>query len=270
VREELFTTPGLRGLRLRAIHRGDETAPPLVLLHGGGANAHWWDHLTPELSERFHVVALDFRGHGGSDWPEPEVGAFQADLVALLEHLGDPTAILVGHSMGGHVALVHASRRGTPGPRALVAVDVARGADSRARRAMRLALFARRTYRSREDAVARYRFLPRSPRVAEELRRHIAEHSVRSTGDRFGFRFDPRWFALPPAARPDLRTVRAPTLVIRGAESPLLSAERAAGLAAELPDGRAVEIPEAGHNVHLDQPRAFLDALKDFLDDRQS
>ena len=266
MREEWFTTPSLRGIRLHAIHHGVESAPALVLLHGGGANAHWWDHLAPELADRFHVVALDFRGHGESDWPEPEVGAFQTDLVALLEHLRRPDAVLVGHSMGGAVALTHAARAAERGPRALVAVDVTRGAGARSRRAMRLALFAGRSYRTREEAVARYAFLPRSPRAPEALRRHVAEHSVRADGDRFGFRFDPRWFALPAAERPALSRIRCPALLVRGAESTLLSPAGAAALAGEIPDARLEEIPEAGHNVHMEQPRAFLAAVRRFLD----
>ena len=81
-----------------------------MLLHGGGANAHWWDHLAPELARSFHVVALDFRGHGDSDYPDPERGAFNWDLRALLDHLAAPDAVLVGHSMGAAIALEHAAR----------------------------------------------------------------------------------------------------------------------------------------------------------------
>ena len=73
---ERFESRSLGGVALHAVHRGDPSRPKLVLLHGGGANAHWWDHLAPTLAERFHVVALDFRGHGDSDYPDAlEVGA---------------------------------------------------------------------------------------------------------------------------------------------------------------------------------------------------
>ena len=88
-RSERFTTPSLGGVFLHALHRGDASRRPLVLLHGGGANAHWWDHLAPAFAERFHVVALDFRGHGDSDHPAAlEIGGFARDLEALLQHLG--------------------------------------------------------------------------------------------------------------------------------------------------------------------------------------
>jgi pimeloyl-ACP methyl ester carboxylesterase len=264
-RSQRFTTPSLAGVWLRAIHHGEASQPPLVLLHGGGANAHWWDHLAPALAEHFHAVALDFRGHGDSDHPEQvEPGAFSRDLDALLEHLGAGPPTLMGHSLGGHVALEHAARHA--GVRALVAIEIVRGAPTRARRSMRLALAARRTYRTREEAIARYRFLPPGPAPSERLRASVAAHSVaREPDGRFGFTFDPRWFALPPSPPPPLGRIRCPTLIVRGAESPLLSAEGAAGFAAEIPGARIAVIEGAGHNPHLEQPDAFLAATLDFL-----
>jgi pimeloyl-ACP methyl ester carboxylesterase len=267
-RSERFTTPALDGVRLHAIHHGDPALRKLVLLHGGGANAHWWDGVAPALAAgRFHVVALDFRGHGDSDRPEPRPGAFQRDLAALLEHLGAPDAALVGHSMGGHVALVHAARHGgARRPRALVVVDVARGAGPKTRRLMRLALAARRTYRSREDAIARFRFLPPAPGAPEALRERIAAASVGEEPDgRFGFKFDPRWFVQPPEPGPELAHVATPTLVVRGAGSPLLSHEGALELVGEIRGARLVEIEGAEHNVHLEQPERFVAAVLPFL-----
>jgi pimeloyl-ACP methyl ester carboxylesterase len=235
-----------------------------VLLHGGGANAWWWEHLAARLASRFFVAALDFRGHGDSDHPERvEPGAFGRDLDALLAHLGAAGAALVGHSMGGHVALSHVAR-GNP-TRALVAVELAWGASQRSRRRMRLALAARRTHATRELAVARYRLLPPSPHTGEALRARLAERSVRPQGERFGYKFDPRWFGLPQGPRPDPGAVTCPVLLLRGAESELLTREGAAALAAELPRARLVELPRAGHNPHLDQPELFLDLVLPFL-----
>lgn len=274
-RSERFTTPSLSGVFLHALHRGGASRRPLVLLHGGGANAHWWDHLAPAFAERFHVVALDFRGHGDSDHPdELEIGGFSRDLEALLQHLGvheavlrEPSLrepILMGHSMGGHIALDHAARGGQV--RALVAIEIVRGAPTRARRAMRLALAARRSYRTREDAIERYRFLPPAPHASEALRASIAAHSVAQQPDgRFGFKFDPRWFGLPPSPAPPLSAVGCPTLIVRGAESPLLSEEGAAAFAAEIPAAQVAVIEAAGHNLHLEQPEAFLAAVEPFL-----
>lgn len=268
-REERFTRPELGGVRLRALHWGSSGDPALVLLHGGGANAHWWDHLATSLAGTFHVVALDFRGHGASDHPEEiRAGAFAEDLAALLTQLEDAggppasDAFLVGHSLGAHVAAVHAASAPIRG---LVLIDPARGASRTHRRATRLALTLRPTYARRAEALANFRFLPEA-RAEESLRRAIAEHSVRQEPDgRYGYDFDPRWFSVEPAGRPDFTKIRCPTLVLRGATSTLLTAAGAARIAAEIPDARLVEIAGAGHHVQLDRPEETLRAMQEFL-----
>ncbi|MCP3985351.1 MAG: alpha/beta hydrolase [bacterium] len=264
-REERFTTDGLDGVHLRAIHRGDEAAPSLVLLHGAGANAHWWDHLAPTLARQFHVIALDFRGHGDSDYPSEHVpGAFSDDLEALLEHLDEPEAILMGHSMGAHVALWHAAQpRNTP---ALVLIELTRGASASRQRATRLALTLRRTYTSREQAIDKFRFLPGAAHATPELQRAIAGKSVCiDSSGRFGFKFDPHWFGVPGRRPPDLSSVSCPTLLLRGTDSNLLTPEGAADITAKIPDCKLIEIADAGHHAHVDQPMAVLETAMKFL-----
>jgi pimeloyl-ACP methyl ester carboxylesterase len=264
-RAERFTVPRLDGVHLHAIHHGSSARATLVLLHGAGANAHWWDHLASRLAASFHVVALDFRGHGDSDFPEQlRPGAFSDDLEALLEHLAAPEATLAGHSLGAHVALEHAARSGeTP---ALILVEPARGASRARQRATRLALSLGLSYPSREEAIERFRFLPRAAHADEETRRRIAAHSVRRQQDgRFGFKFDPRWFGVPPRGRPDLSAIRCPTLLLRGEESALLTRRGALEIASAIPAARLVEIPGAGHHVHIDRPALVLPAMLEFL-----
>lgn len=262
---ERFVCDRVTGVRLRAIHWGDPARTTLVLLHGGGANAHWWDHLAVPLSDTFHVVALDFRGHGESDQPEQlKVGAFNDDLGGLLEHLGESRPILVGHSMGGHVALDHAARH--PETRALVLLDIVGGAAPREKRVARLALSLRRTYRSRDEAIRRFRFFPPAPNASASLRRSIATASVREEPDgRFGFAFDPRWFSLPGRQRPPLSSIACPTLLVRGTRSKLLAPENARAIVAAFPNGQLCEIPGAGHQVQIEQPQAVLRAIEAFL-----
>jgi len=260
-----FTRPSLDGVELHAQVRGEADRPCVVLLHGGGANLHWWDEIAPSLAERFQVVTLDFRGHGDSDHPEERVvGAFHRDLEALLEELGREDVALVGHSMGGHVALDHASRH--PPTWGLVAVEVSFGSALRERRRTRLALQFRREYASFDEAVARYRLLPHTPGVSEESRRALAAHSIRELpGGTFAYKFDPRWFGLPAAPHGDLGEVACPTLVIRGADSSLLTREGAESVVAKLPQARLLEVPATGHNVHLEAPDEVARAIAEHL-----
>ncbi len=268
-REERFTRPELAGVHLRALHwaddRGDDSAPALILLHGAGGNAHWWDHLAPELARDYRVTALDFRGHGASDHPqEHRKGAFAEDLGALVAHLGAPPVILVGASLGAHVAASHAS--GRDGVRALVLIDPSRGASRAGRRAAQLALMLRPTYATRAQAIERFRFLPRA-HAAEDLRLAIAERSVRKEADgRYGYNFDPRWFSVEPAGTPDFSGIRCPTLVVRGESSSLLPTHGAEAIVSEIPDARIAEVEGAGHHVQLDRPGDTLAVVRRFLD----
>lgn len=256
--------------RLHVLAWADESGSaaggvPIVFLHGGGANAHWWDHLASALSASGPVYALDFRGHGDSEYPASRhVGAFNDDLEDLVAWLAREDVILIGHSLGAAVALDHASRFAAT--RALVLVDLARGGNPETGRRARLALSLRRTYRSREDAVARFRFLPESSHASEALRASIGGRSVREESDgRFGYKFDPGWFGLPSRPRPDLGQVRCPTLLVRGQESALLTPEAAEAFVAEVPSASWIEIADAGHHVLVDQPGRLLAAIRDFL-----
>ncbi len=101
-----------RQVRLNVISRG--SGPPIVFLHGMGASAATWDAVAEALSDRYSTMAVDLPGHGGSPCPEdPEAftrdGAL-ADVDELLDTLDEP-ALLVGHSLGGYLALAHAATR---------------------------------------------------------------------------------------------------------------------------------------------------------------
>jgi pimeloyl-ACP methyl ester carboxylesterase len=100
----------------------------------------------------------------------------------------------------------------------------------------------------------------------EALRAAIAEQSVRAEpSGRFGFKFDARWFGVPDRDRPSLGGVRAPTLILRGAESPLLTPAGAHELQRGIPGALLVEVPGAGHHVQMERPRECLAEVLPFL-----
>src|SRR5437879_10030398 len=88
-------------LGLHYLEWGSADHPPLLFLHGGSAHAHWFDAVAPAFADRYHVVSLDQRGHGESEWARPATYAtedFAGDLLAVFDALGWRQAIIVGRS----------------------------------------------------------------------------------------------------------------------------------------------------------------------------
>ena len=107
VRDRFLT---LDGRRIHYLDWGDESAPPLLLLHGSLLHAHTWDPVARGLADQYRVIAPDWRGHGESDWaktysPDDALG----DLEALIGTLGLARFALVGNSIGGRFAPVYAA-----------------------------------------------------------------------------------------------------------------------------------------------------------------
>ena len=101
------------GLALNCLDYGGEGKPPILFLHGGSAHAHWWDFVAPAFVGDFHVLALDQRGHGESDWADEwAYGSrhYVSDLDQVIDQWGFGAPILVGHSMGAHNVLAYAVR----------------------------------------------------------------------------------------------------------------------------------------------------------------
>ena len=99
----------VNGLRLHYLESGPPTKPTMILMHGIARHAHTFDHIAPELTRDYHVVALDMRGHGDSAW-SPE-GAYLVedhvkDLEAVIRELGLRRVTLWGNSTGGRVVQV--------------------------------------------------------------------------------------------------------------------------------------------------------------------
>jgi esterase len=92
---------------------GSPSAPTVLLLHGITASARNWEWIVPELAERFHVLSLDFRGHGRSGRAPGryQPADYVSDAVAALEQLANGPAIVIGHSLGGVTAAALSQHR---------------------------------------------------------------------------------------------------------------------------------------------------------------
>jgi len=260
----------VNGLALHALEWGEPGRPGLCFLHGGAAHAHWFDLVTAPFADRFHIISLDQRGHGESAWAEPPAYGtedFVGDLLAVFDALGWTQATLVGHSMGGHNSMACAAWH-PDRVRALVIVD-SRPAipperletmHDRGRRSLP-------RHPSAEEAVARFRLLPRETVADRALLAHIARAGIVQRDGGWVFRFDPATYGVrrPVDGWKIVGDIVAPTLIARAEFSLGLPPETAARLHDAIRDSRLVDIEGAHHHVTLDQPARFVAALDPFL-----
>ena len=97
-------TVNVNGINLHYLDWGNQGKPKILLLHGLRGHCHSWDDVSTEFCQDYHIVALDQRGRGDSDWaPEGDYSSssFVADLEAFCEEIGFDKFTLIGHSMGG-------------------------------------------------------------------------------------------------------------------------------------------------------------------------
>jgi esterase len=283
------TIPGAGGLPIHVLEWSHE-GTPLVFLHGFSNEAHIWDDAAPAVAPYYRTVALDLRGHGDSG-RDPEsrydYDYHVADLEAVLGALGIDRFVLVGHSLGGRIAMRFAGAH--PNRLAgLVIVDSAPELDVRG--TVRITVDLQRGGASGGDGLsfeseAAYRdLLARAyPAVAPPLLARMAHHMLRRRDDgRYEPKLDPNWFKqrkdadeAAMQAREDTLTremwdalaqVPCPTLVVRGAASDVMSPEIADKMAEDvLKHGQLAIVAKAGHSVMVDNPEGFTKALTAFV-----
>jgi esterase len=265
----------LGGMRLHYLDWGVEGRRPILFLHGGGLTARTWDVVCLALRGSSHCFALDQRGHGDSEWSpglEYDTAAHVHDLEALIEHLRLERPVLVGQSMGALNALAYAARH----PQllaGLVLVDMTPDVQMHAAKRVFDFVSAPAELDSIEEFVERaIEFNPeRDPRL---LRRSLLHNLRRLPNGKWTWKYDrrrmtPEGFERVRSEMTGIRnvlaTVTCPTLVVRGERSDAVSEASAAALAEALPDADWTTIPDAGHNVQGDNPRALAEALSSFL-----
>lgn len=266
-----MTRMAVNGVQLNVETQGD--GPSLLLLHGfTGSGATWSPHLGAWSDLR--TIAVDLLGHGASDAPaEPERYRMERcveDLGALLDHLSVERTAVLGYSMGGRIAL-HLALRAPERLWALVLENASPGIEAASEREERVradeALAERIEREGLEDFVDYWEAQPlfasqaRLPAaVREELRRQRLQNnaiglanSLRGLG---AGRQEPVLGRLAP--------LRLPVLLVTGALDTSYC-DVARRMAAGLPCAQTEIVPEAGHAVHLEQPKAFAAAVRAFL-----
>ena len=248
---------------------GEKSLPPVVLLHGLLGSARNWQMIGRDLAETHHVFALDLRNHGGSSHAdEMTYAAMVEDVLAWMDTQGLLRVTLIGHSMGGKMAMLLACRHPERVER-LVVVDIApKDYLSFAHRAEFAAMLEMRPETLRNRAEAELRLEARVPNLA--MRKFLITNLEPLEGEGF------RWIVNLPVLAAALGDLE---------KDPLLSADRFTGPVLFVAGGRSryVEpgdwdtmqrrfpkadleiIAEAGHNPHMDAREEFLRILRTFL-----
>jgi pimeloyl-ACP methyl ester carboxylesterase len=271
-------------LKLHYVDWGNYDKPPLLLIHGGRDHARNWDWVAQDLRRDYHLIAPDLRGHGDSQWA---IGGSYAmidytlDVGQLLDALGTFPITIIGHSLGGSIALQYA---GTYPERVtrVVAIEglgpppgMIRERPAHERMldwiAEMQALARRhpRRYATLDEAVERMR--DANPHLTADQARHLTIHgSYRDEDGTYLWKFDNYVRAASPYlfnmkdARSLWSQIPCPVLLVRGTESWASDPEKD-GRATAFKDYKLVNIERAGHWVHHDQLDAFLKHVREFL-----
>jgi pimeloyl-ACP methyl ester carboxylesterase len=247
---------------------------PLILTHGFGGTADFWEPQVAGLADRYRVISYDARGHGRSTGPSDptayDEALYAADLRGLMDHLGLARACLGGLSMGANIAL----RFGLAYPEraaGLVLCNAGTGSDdppawqqrcerlARALEKRGVGFFAELVLNS----PAAGRIAERGPQAVGWLREMLVSHQPASLVQvlRYEQATRPTLYSLEPA----LRGFTKPVLVVSGEhDEPTLRPSRF--LAETLPKGQLLMLAGAGHLTTAEQPELVNAALRRFLE----
>ncbi len=257
---------------------GQSDNPLVVLLHGGGQTRHAWGNSGKILSSAgFHVVAMDLRGHGDSDWhPDGDysIDSHKQDLINVLRTLGKP-ASLVGASLGGMISLSLAGdKENSKFCSSLVMVDIGLYPDPQgATRIVKWMKSSEKGFESIEEAaeaVAGYLPHRKRPRNVRGLKKNLRKKD----DGRYYWHWDPRFLVgrkeseydnLEDIQRNVAKRVTAPTLLIRGALSDVVTERNINDFLASIPHAEFKEIRKAAHMVAGDRNDVFAEEAIKFL-----
>ncbi len=242
---------------------------PVLFLHAFPLNRSVWsgELITLLAEERYRLVSLDWRGFGESDitGDVSTMEMFADDVAGLMDMLGMQDAVICGLSMGGYAAFAFL-RKYPQRVKALILADTKPGADSAEAKANRENV-ARIAETQGAGAIADMQ-VPKL--LAEHTRQNHAEVEIRirqiiAAATTQGIAAASRGMALRDDATDLLAGITCPTLVIVGEQDVVTPPDIAREYVAQIPNAQLVVIPQAGHLSNMEQPEAFIEAIRGFL-----
>ena len=263
----------VEGTDIHYLEWGQRGLPGLVFVHGGAAHAHWWSYLAPFFAERWHAVALDLSGHGDSGRrSDYSHHVWAHEVLSVAEDMRFPgPPVVVGHSLGGVVTIETAASHGELIAGAVVVDSPVRGPDPESREGASgdSPFRSPGVYKDKQTAVNHFRLIPEQPATNQFILDYIANHSLIETDAGWTWKFDPRVFEKTLVSLHDeLASVKGRIALLRGEHSVVVP-EDIAEYMYDLMDHNApvASIPDAYHHLMVDQPLAFVAALRTLLAD---
>jgi pimeloyl-ACP methyl ester carboxylesterase len=258
------------GLRIHYLDWGAPEKPPLIMLHGIGRVAHTFDHIAPKFSSKYHVMAVDMRGHGDSGW-DPKgaylVEDYVKDIEGLAEQLRLRNIVIWGNSTGGRVAQVFAGlhpERVT----AVISEDV--GPERPSQLADNVARQLKQEdatgWASEEELLSQLK--TSYPRTSEEILRSLSHYGIKKLADgRVIWKRDPAIANgfVPTELWRFVRQIKPPIIYVLGGRSTVVPAATQEELKKALPQAEIVTVAGAGHYPSEESPAEFLAIVERFL-----
>ncbi len=269
-------------IRLAAKVWGDESLPPLLALHGWLDNAGSFDQLAPLLAKKFHIVALDFPGHGKSEWRPAGTWYhyvdYVSDVIEAASVLGWQRFSLLGHSLGGTVASVFAATRPASVDKLMLieALGPIAGDGSQSLDQMRRGFDQRERFDEKALRVFPNEAVPIEARrsvnaISEAAAKAIVSRGLKPVEGGFSWSSDPRLTLATPLRFTEdqilamLRGIDAPTLlVLAQPEAPYLPRET---MQRRIECVRDIEVHrlDGSHHLHLENAAPIARLIETFI-----
>ena len=267
--EERFIEAG--GVRLHYMDYGTAGRTPMLCLHGGAVNAHWFDFVAAGFTDRYHMRALDQRGHGDSAWAEPpdySYARYAADVAEIVEKLDLRDFVMMGHSMGGLVSLAYAANYPGRVTKIVVIDSILVSAPDRVAALHQVGGREGRSYATEREFIENFRVRPAGTTAAPEILRYLAERGGRQGPDgRWRHKFDRNVYSkrvfldIPPL----WNKIDIPVLLVKGGRSDRITPAIVTDVKSRSSRVDLVEVPGADHHVTLDNPEGFVTAVNAWL-----
>ena len=265
----------INGFKFHYLDWGNKHLPHLLFIHGFAQQAHSFDFAALGLRDRFHVVSVDLRGHGDTDWSTDGsylLSEYVADIAAFINTLDLTDLSICGLSLGGRVTFVYAADHPSV-VRSIVVVDAAPDLNLTGSSRIRDFVTGQDEWDSFDDLVDHVVGYTRKLRPIEQIRGSVRRAAKELPDGRWTWKYD-KVLRQPRPKDPTFTTeylwtfmdrITSPMLLVRGAKSDVLTPAAAQAVLDRVPTAELAVVEKAAHLVPGDNPAGFADAVNPFF-----